>query len=246
MELPSWLVQGIDTYGYWVVLLAVALESTGIPFPGETTLVAGSVYASTHHSLNIVLVIAAAAAGAILGDNFGYTIGYYGGYPLLMRILRLLHIGDDKLLYTQRFFAQHGDKTVFFGRFLAVLRTWAAFLAGANRMRRRTFIIWNAAGGILWATLYGLLGYLLGDNLPLLGRILKDLGILGFGLLGMILVALGVAWWLRRRRVHASMRAFARGTDAESESASESSVAVSSSGPRRASSSQERRKRANN
>ncbi len=115
MNLPSWLVQGIDTYGYWIVLLAVGIESMGIPFPGETTLVAAAVYASTNHSLNIVLVIVAGAAGAILGDNAGYSIGKYGGYPLLQRLLRVLHVGEDKLLYTQRFFAKHGDKTVFFG-----------------------------------------------------------------------------------------------------------------------------------
>lgn len=200
MELPPWLQLGINSYGYWVVLLAVAIESTGIPFPGETTLVVASVYASTNHTLNIVLVIAAAAAGAILGDNAGYTVGKYGGFPVLQRLLRLLHIGEDKLVYTQRFFEKHGDKTVFFGRFLAVLRAWAAFLAGANHMRRRTFFIWNAAGGILWATIYGSLGYILGNNLPLLGRILKGLGIFGFVALGVIIVALIVVWYVRHRR----------------------------------------------
>jgi membrane protein DedA with SNARE-associated domain len=213
MNLPSWLLQGMDTYGYWVVLLAVAIESTGIPFPGETALVAAAVYASTQHSLNIELVIVAAAAGAILGDNAGYTIGRYGGYPLLRRILHLLHIGEDKLLYTQRYFEKHGDKTVFFGRFLAVLRAWAAFLAGANHMPRRTFIIWNAAGGILWATIYGLLGFILGNNLPLLGRILKGLGIFGFVAVGVIIAAAIAFWLLRRRREHAKLRGFASAQD---------------------------------
>lgn len=205
MDLPSWLLRGIDSYGYWVVLLAVAIESMGVPFPGETTLVAGAVYASTQHSLNITLVIAAAAVGAILGDNVGYSIGSYGGFPLLQRILRLLHIGEDKLIYTQRFFEQHGDKTVFLGRFLAILRTWAAFLAGANHMRRRTFFIWNAAGGIVWATIYGLLGYVLGDNLPLLGRILKDLGIFGFVVVAAVIVAAIAIWLLRRWRVRMAL-----------------------------------------
>lgn len=209
MSLPSWLIQGMDTYGYWVVLLAVAIESSGIPFPGETTLVAASVYASTQHSLNIALVIVAAAAGAILGDNLGYTLGKYGGYPLIRRILGLLHIGEDKLLYTQRFFEEHGDKTVFFGRFLAILRAWAAFLAGANQMRRRTFFIWNAAGGIVWATIYGMLGYILGDNLPLLGRILKDLGIFGFVVLGAVVVAVVGVWFARRQRERAALHRLA-------------------------------------
>lgn len=213
MNLPSWLQQGIDTYGYWVVFLAVAIESMGIPFPGETTLVAASVYASTNHTLNIVLVIAAAAAGAIMGDNAGFTIGEYGGFPLLQRLLRALHLGEDKLIYTQRFFEKHGDKTVFFGRFLAVLRAWAAFLAGANHMRRRTFFIWNAAGGILWATIYGSLGYILGNNLPLLERILKGLGIFGFVALGAVIVALIGFWYVRHRRQKEAMHRIAAGRD---------------------------------
>ncbi len=221
MNLPSWLQQGIDTYGYWVVFLAVAIESTGIPFPGETTLVAASVYASTNHTLNIVLVIVAAAAGATMGDNAGFTIGKYGGFPLLQRLVRVLHLGEDKLVYTQRFFQKHGDKTVFFGRFLAVLRAWAAFLAGANHMRRRTFFIWNAAGGILWATIYGLLGYILGNNLPLLERILKGLGIFGFVALGVIIVALVGLWYVRHRLQKESIHRLAaeRNTPTTDESA---------------------------
>jgi membrane protein DedA with SNARE-associated domain len=209
MELPAWLLQGMNTWGYWVVLLAVAIESMGIPFPGETALVAAAVYASTQHTLSIPLVIVAAAAGAILGDNAGYTIGRYGGYPLLRRILNALRIGEEKLIYTQRYFEKHGDKTVFFGRFIAVLRAWAAFLAGANHMRRRTFFLWNAAGGILWATIYGLLGYILGDNLPLLGRILKALGIFGFVAVGVIIAAAIAFWLFRRRRERAKLRRFA-------------------------------------
>ncbi|HEX5442013.1 MAG TPA: DedA family protein [Ktedonobacterales bacterium] len=236
MNLPSWLQYGIDTYGYWVVFLAVAIESTGIPFPGETTLVAASVYASTNHTLNIVLVIAAAAVGAILGDNAGYAVGKYGGYPVLQRLLRQLHIGEDKLIYTQRFFEKHGDKTVFFGRFLAVLRAWAAFLAGANHMRRRTFFIWNATGGILWATIYGLLGYILGNNLPLLGRILKDLGILGFVALGVVIVAIIVVWYVRHRRQREAVHRVAAernasATDASSNTPVPVATAAAPSGP---------------
>ena len=220
MSLPPWLLQGIDMFGYWVVLLAVAIESMGIPFPGETALVVAAVYASTQHTLNIELVIVAAATGAILGDNAGYTIGRYGGYPLLQRLLRVLHVGEDKLLYTQRYFEKYGDKTVFFGRFLAVLRAWAAFLAGVNHMRRRTFVIWNAAGGIVWATVFGVLGFILGNNLPLLGRILRDLGIFGFVALGLVVAAVIGIWWHRRQRRRASLRQLARASPEQSSIAS--------------------------
>lgn len=200
MDLPPWLVQGIDTYGYWAILLAVAIESTGIPFPGETALVVGAVYAATHHTLDIPLVIIAAAAGAILGDNLGYTIGRRGGYPVLQRIAHLLHLDLRRLSYSERFFERHGDKTVFFGRFFSILRTWVAFLAGLHRMPRRVFFFWNAAGGIIWATIYGTLGYVLGYNVPLLERVLRTLGVGGIVLLvAVVLVAIGV-WWYRRRR----------------------------------------------
>jgi membrane protein DedA with SNARE-associated domain len=200
MDLPSWLVQGIDTYGYWAILLAVAIESTGFPFPGETARVVGAVYAATYHTLDIPLVILAAAVGAILGDNLGYTIGRRGGYPLLQRVATLLHLDISRLSYSERFFERHGDKTVFFGRFLAVLRTWVAFLAGLHRMPRRVFFIWNATGGVVWATVYGTLGYLLGHNLPLLERVLRTLGIGGIVLLvAVVLAAIGV-WWYRRRQ----------------------------------------------
>jgi membrane protein DedA with SNARE-associated domain len=222
MELPSWLVQGIDTYGYWAILLAVAIESTGIPFPGETALVVGAVYAATHHTLDIPLVIIAASVGAILGDNLGYTIGRRGGYPVLQRVAQLLHLDLGRLSYSERFFERHGDKTVFFGRFFSILRTWVAFLAGLHRMPRRVFFVWNAAGGIVWATAYGTLGYVLGHNLPLLERVLRTLGIGGIVLLAaVVLAAIGV-WWYRRRREARMVEGAEPGEAQSQDSASES------------------------
>lgn len=200
MTLPDWLHHAIAVYGYWVVLVAVGLESTGIPFPGETALIGGAVYAGTGGRLSIVGVIAAAAAGAILGDNLGYSIGRYGGYPLLRRVARALHLNERHLELAQRYFERHGDKTVFLGRFFALLRTWAAFLAGVNQMRWRTFLFWNAAGGICWAVIYGMLGYVLGHNLPLLDRVLRVMGI--GGTVALVVVIAGVLgyWYLRTRR----------------------------------------------
>lgn len=151
-------------YGYWVVLVFVAIESTGIPFPGETTLLAASIYAGTTHQLSIVLVIAAAAAGAIIGDNFGNAIGREGGYRLVRRYGKYIRLDERKLKLGQYLFIKHGGKVIFFGRFVSVLRAWAAFLAGVNRMSWSRFFFFNAAGGIIWATIYGVGGYLLGDN----------------------------------------------------------------------------------
>lgn len=205
MQFPLWLQHGIEMYGYWLVLVAVALESLGIPFPGETALLASAVYAGTTGRLNIVGVIVAAATGAILGDNIGYSIGRIGGYPLVRTLTRLLRIEDKSLHYTERYFARHGDKTVFLGRFFSLLRTYVALFAGINRMPWRSFLFWNAAGGIIWATIYGLLGYILGRNLPLLGTVLHILGIGGIVVLVVLAVIVVAVWVLRRRRLEARL-----------------------------------------
>ncbi|GAC1456911.1 MAG: hypothetical protein PVSMB4_17060 [Ktedonobacterales bacterium] len=151
-------------YGYWAVLVFVAIESAGIPFPGETMLLAASIYAGTTHHLSIPLVIVAAAAGAILGDNMGFFVGREGGFRLVRRYGHVIHLDERKLKLGIYLFQKHGGKVVFFGRFVAVLRAWSAFLAGTNRMAWPRFLVFNAAGGIVWATLYGLAGYLLGNN----------------------------------------------------------------------------------
>ena len=155
----------LASYGYLAVLLFVAIESTGIPFPGETILLVAAIAAGTTHQLSIALVIVAAALGAILGDNLGFWVGREGGYRLLRRYGRYIRLDEHRLKLGQYLFLKHGGKVVFFGRFVAVLRAWAAFLAGTNRMRWPRFLFFNAAGGIVWATLYGLGGYFLGDNI---------------------------------------------------------------------------------
>lgn len=154
----------LSTYGYGAVLLFVAIESTGIPFPGETMLLVAAIYAGTTHHLAIPFVIAAAATGAILGDNVGFWVGREGGYRLLRRYGHYIRLDERKLKLGQYLFIKHGGKVVFFGRFVAVLRAWAAFLAGTNRMTWPRFLTFNAAGGIVWATIYGVAGYALGNN----------------------------------------------------------------------------------
>ncbi|AGK59744.1 hypothetical protein HYPDE_40378 [Hyphomicrobium denitrificans 1NES1] len=160
----------ISTYGYWVVIGIVGLESMGIPVPGETTLIAASLYAGTTHHLNIWFVIAAAAAGAILGDNIGFWVGREVGYRLLLRYGRYVRLNERRIKLGQYLFQRHGGKVVFFGRFVAVLRALAAFLAGANRMNWPRFLVFNAGGGILWATLYGVGAYYLGQTVEHLAK----------------------------------------------------------------------------
>src|SRR5258706_7858552 len=155
------LVSLLTTYGYWAVFAGIAIESTGIPFPGETMLLMATIYAGTTHQLAPVLIIAAAAGGAILGDNLGFWVGREGGYRLLRRYGHLVRLNERKLKLGLYLFRRHGGKGVFFGRFVAVLRMWAAFLAGTNRMAWPRFLLFNAVSGILWACLVGLGGYFL-------------------------------------------------------------------------------------
>jgi membrane protein DedA with SNARE-associated domain len=154
--------QLLHSYGYLAVLILPMLESTGVPVPGETMLLTAAVYAATTGRLNITLVIAAAATGAIIGDNFGYLVGRRGGRALLRRYGRFFPRRERQLRRAERFFARHGNRAVFMARFVAILRTIGAFLAGLSRMRYRSFLAYNAAGGIAWATLYGLIAYALG------------------------------------------------------------------------------------
>jgi membrane protein DedA with SNARE-associated domain len=152
------------TYGYWAVLLCIAIESMGIPVPGETMLVTAAIYAGATHHLDVRVVIAAAAVGAIVGDNLGFAIGRVGGHRVLVRYGRYVRLDERKLRLGHYLFNRYGGRVVFFGRFVAVLRMWAAFLAGTYRMRWRRFLLYNAAGGGIWAAAYGLGGYVFGSH----------------------------------------------------------------------------------
>lgn len=178
---------------YWGVFGLVAAESTGVPLPGETALVAAGVLAS-HGQLRIESIIAIAALAAILGDNLGYLIGRTGGRRLLERDGLLADHRRRILERGEPFFERHGAKAVFLGRWVAVLRIGAAWLAGISRMPWRRFLFWNALGGIAWATSVGLAAYYLG---PAAERIFHVVGIAGVGLA--LLVLAGVVLWRRRR-----------------------------------------------
>src|SRR5712692_430849 len=191
----NFLARNLDsllaTYGYLAVFVVVGIESIGIPVPGETMLVTAAIYAGTTHRLSIVWVIAAAAAGAIVGDNIGYLIGRSGGYRLLRRYGRYIRLDEDRLRLGQYLFDKHGSKVVFFGRFISVLRIFAAFLAGVNRMHWRRFLIFNAAGGIFWSTIYCVAAFLLGNQLlQLSGRVDFALAVVGVAVIIVVIVFL--------------------------------------------------------
>ncbi len=183
----------LATYGYVAVFVFVGIESLGIPVPGETMLVTAAIYAGTTGRLSIFWVIVASSAGAIVGDNIGYTIGRTGGYALLKRYGPYIRLEENRLRLGQYLFHKQGPKVVFFGRFFSVLRIFAAFLAGVNHMRWRRFLFYNAAGGIIWSTLYGVAAYLLGQQLlRLSSRVDVVLAIAG------VIVIIAVIIFLRR------------------------------------------------
>jgi membrane protein DedA with SNARE-associated domain len=188
------LPQLISAYGYWAVGGIVALESMGLPLPGEASLIGAAVYAGTTQRLDIGLVIAAAAAGAILGDNIGYWIGREIGYPLLLRYGRYVRLTEARIKLGQYLFREHGGKIVFFGRFIALLRALAAVLAGANHMDWPRFLICNAAGGIAWAALFGGGAYYFGQALEELAKPVA------FGLAAVAVIAVGIMLTVVRRR----------------------------------------------
>jgi membrane protein DedA with SNARE-associated domain len=151
-----------EAYGPSLIGVVVALEAMGLPLPSETLLIAAAAALGTTHRPGIAWLIVSASAGAIIGDNVGYWVGYTLGWRALHRWGRHVGLSADRLTLGAWLFRRHGGTVVFFGRFIAVLRTLAAVLAGANRMSWRWFLLCNAAGGILWASLYGLGAYWLG------------------------------------------------------------------------------------
>ena len=163
----------VSDYGLALLFLLIAMESAGAPLPGETALIAAGVLAA-RGDFEIVAVIVVAAAAAIVGDNVGYWIGRLGGRRLLTRWPWLERHAAKVLPWSERFFARHGAKTIFFGRFVAVLRVTAAWLGGVSKMAWWRFFFWNAAGGICWAVLVALIAYYAGhaaaDALERYGR----------------------------------------------------------------------------
>src|SRR3954471_19894482 len=137
----------IAAHGYPIIAVIIGLESMGLPLPGETTLVTAAIYAGTTHGLEIGPVIAAAAFGAIAGDAAGFWIGRWCGHALIARHGHRIRLTPERLAAGQYPFNKHGGAVVFFGRFIALLRTLAALLAGLNGMEWRRFLMFNAAGG---------------------------------------------------------------------------------------------------
>lgn len=191
---PETLHGLLHDYGYLAVFTIIGLESMGLPLPGEATLISAAIFAATTHALALPLILVAGAAGAIVGDNIGFWIGHRFGMALLLRYGPRIGLDEPRLKLGQYLFARHGGKIVFFGRFVAVLRALAAVLAGANRYPWKRFLLFNAAGGIVWVTLYGCAAYLFGRSIH------RFEGPIGLVVLGAAVVAGLFAWRSLKRQ----------------------------------------------
>lgn len=202
MELENLLQSVVLQYGYLAIFIVIGLESAGLPLPGEAALIAASIYAGATGHLHIALVIACAALGAIIGDNIGFWAGRRFGKNLLVKYGPLIHVGATRLKVGEYLFRQHGGKIVFYGRFVAFLRIFAAVLAGANNYAWRPFLIYNAAGGMVWASLVGLGAYTFGNAVH------NVTGPLGCAGLAIAIAAMAMLWRIARqqeKRLHMQM-----------------------------------------
>ncbi len=183
----------VGAYGLWAVFFVVMLESAGVPLPGETALVSAAIFAGVTGDLQILEVIAVAATGAIIGDNIGFWAGRRYGLPLVQRYGHFIRLNEKRLALGDLLFERHGAKIVFFGRFIAFLRIFAALLAGVHRFGWGQFLFFNAAGGILWATTFGVGGFLFGDRIT---RLSGPLGVVAF--VAAVAGIVGFMWIARR------------------------------------------------
>ena len=185
----EWLHGIVQGHGTWFVAVIIFLESMGAPLPGESLLIGAAVYAATMGGLQIEWVVLYAAIGAIMGDNAGYLLGRVVGRRALQRWGGKIGLTEKRLVLGEYLFQKHGAKVVFFGRFTAFLRTFAALLAGATRMPWPRFLLWNALGGVCWTAGYGYGAFLLGDQVHnLLGPIGLGLGVIALGLIIWLIV----------------------------------------------------------
>jgi membrane protein DedA with SNARE-associated domain len=186
----------VRDYGLIIVFITIGLETSGLPLPGETALVAAAVLASQGH-FSIVSVIVVAAAAAILGDNLGYWLGRKLGRGFLQRYDIVRRFSERVLPRAERFFQRHGGKAIFFARWLSGFRIAGAWIAGFARMPWWRFFFWNASGGIAWAATVSLVAYYAGRAAA---EAIATYGLIGAGVVvGLVIaVVLGLHFWRRR------------------------------------------------
>ena len=198
------LQNALHIIGYPAVTLFILIESAGIPLPGESMVLLAAFTAGVDGQLQLPGIIVCASFGAIVGDNIGFYIGRVGGRRFVERFGRFFFLKVEHLDKAAQFFDRHGPKAVFFGRFITFLRIWAAFLAGMNQMRWKTFLFYNALGGIVWALSISLLGFfagrLLHDHFDQVDLVMKMTGWVGLGICIALAISAYIIFRIRRAR----------------------------------------------
>jgi len=189
----------VDAVGNPVAGFGSLIETAGVPFPGEALLLGASGWAAARHQ-SVLLVILIGFAGATAGADIGYLVGYKGGRPFVERFGSFFRIRPEHIARSELFFARHGDRAILAGRFVLGMRTWGSMLAGMSRMPFWRFQLLSAIGGLAWAVVIGVAGYLVGSNLALLQAIIRGIGLGGLIVLAMIAVILLVAQHLAATR----------------------------------------------
>jgi membrane protein DedA with SNARE-associated domain len=192
----------VAKYGYVAVFVIVALESFGIPIPGETILIAAGTYAGATHKLSVWLIWPIAVVGVEVGATVGYIVGVKGGYKVMHRYGRYIHMSEKEMKIGRYVFDRYGALVVSVGRFVAILRTYAAFLAGTNKMKAARFQVWNLIGAVAWTGAWSLLSYYLGHSLSKASKT-ADYAI---GAVAVLLVV-GVIFFVRSRAKQLEARA---------------------------------------
>jgi membrane protein DedA with SNARE-associated domain len=194
----------LHVIGYPAITLFVLIECAGIPLPGETVVLLAAFSAGVDGQLQLPWIIVCASFGAILGDNIGFYIGRTGGRRFVERFGRFFFLKMEHLDKAEKFFERHGPKAVFFGRFVTFLRIWAAFLAGMHRMRWKTFLFYNALGGIVWTLYISLLGFFAGrvlhDHFDDVEFLVRTIGWTGLGICVLLAISAFVVFRIRRAR----------------------------------------------
>jgi membrane protein DedA with SNARE-associated domain len=189
-----------EHYGYWTVLLGIMLENAGLPLPGETIVVVSGFLAGGGQ-MNYWWVLVCAISGAIIGDNLGYWVGYHGGWPLLLRVGKILRMPEAKLLDLRNRFSHNAARAVFLGRFIALLRIFAGPMAGIAQMPYGKFLIYNSAGAALWAGVTITVAFFAGHVIPL-ERLVSLMSQFGIGIFGIAVLWLGlpplIKYWRNR------------------------------------------------
>jgi membrane-associated protein len=191
------LIRGhLIDHGYWTIAIALLLENTGFPVPGETILLLASFLAFSEHTLSLPYIILVGVVAATIGDNLGFAIGHHGGLPLLTKYRSFFRIKDQTLKRGEELFERYGAATILVARFIAGLRILAGPLAGVLRMHWRKFALFNFLGAALWVTTISSVGYLFGKHWEKLMEVMKGVNLIL--LAGAI--AIGTIYWLKRKR----------------------------------------------